>query len=74
MTREEINDMMASGQGEQWRKWFAWRPVQLDTGEWVWWETIERRDFELGWGCSRHQKRRITDRPDNGANHTTAHP
>jgi hypothetical protein len=24
-----------------WQRWFAWRPVQLNNGVWVWWETVE---------------------------------
>lgn len=27
----------------EWRSWFAWRPVKLQTtGEWVWLERVER--------------------------------
>jgi hypothetical protein len=26
-----------------WRRWFAWRPVQLIDETWAWWRTIERR-------------------------------
>lgn len=27
----------------KWHYWFAWRPVQVRRGIWVWGETIERR-------------------------------
>lgn len=28
----------------EWRRWFAWHPVQLeDGGDVVWWEHVERR-------------------------------
>ncbi len=23
--------------------WFAWYPVQLESGEWVWWEIVTRQ-------------------------------
>lgn len=23
------------------KTWFAWYPVQIDTGEWVWWEHVK---------------------------------
>jgi len=26
-------------------RWFAWRPVRLDDGRWVWWEWIEVEDL-----------------------------
>lgn len=58
MTNDEIVDMCATDQGDQWRHWYAWRPVWLDQEHrptwlrWVW-----RRDVELGWGCSAHQRR-----------------
>lgn len=25
----------------QWRLWFAWRPVRVTTGQWVWLEMVE---------------------------------
>ncbi len=27
---------------DEWRSWFAWRPVRLDSGMWVWLERVER--------------------------------
>lgn len=24
------------------KKWFAWRPVKLYNGDWVWWESVYR--------------------------------
>ncbi len=33
-----------------WRKWFAWYPVRLQPGLWVWLETLERRyTYDLWW-------------------------
>lgn len=34
------------------RRWFAWRPVQLDSGEWVWLEMVTRITTQLPniWG------------------------
>lgn len=29
----------------EWRKWFTWRPVKTEYGEWVWWETVWRKKF-----------------------------
>jgi hypothetical protein len=26
---------------DEWRGWFAWRPVHLRNGEWVWLENVE---------------------------------
>ena len=26
-----------------WQRWFAWHPVQLDNGVWVWWEWVTYR-------------------------------
>lgn len=26
----------------EWRPWFAWRPVRLEDGTWAWRETVER--------------------------------
>jgi hypothetical protein len=31
-----------------WRKWFAWRPVRLTDGVWVWLETVELTSY-LHW-------------------------
>jgi hypothetical protein len=60
MTTEEIYDQRAAEQGEEWRRWFAWHPAIItegaETGRWVWLKHIYRRDFELGWGCSHHQR------------------
>ncbi|WPZ28996.1 hypothetical protein T8A63_15385 [Sulfitobacter sp. OXR-159] len=25
-----------------WRRWFAWHPVQMDNGDWVWLQSVER--------------------------------
>ncbi len=25
--------------------WFAWRPVRLKDGRWVWWQTVRRRYY-----------------------------
>ncbi len=58
MTADDIIEKAAVEQGEEWRLWFAWRPVWLDLDHrptwlrWVW-----RRDIELGWGVSVHQRR-----------------
>lgn len=27
----------------EWRPWFAWRPVRVDDNRWAFWETVERR-------------------------------
>jgi hypothetical protein len=27
----------------RWHPFFAWHPVQLDTGNWCWWEWVERK-------------------------------
>ena len=27
----------------EWRPWFAWHPVQVEGGDVVWWEEVERR-------------------------------
>ena len=32
------------GNSSMWHDWFAWYPVQLDPGEFIWLETIERRN------------------------------
>lgn len=32
----------------RWEDWFAWRPVKLNTGEWVWWKGIQRISWETG--------------------------
>jgi hypothetical protein len=32
----------AKAQAMRWHLWFAWRPVQLEDGRWVWWETVFR--------------------------------
>jgi hypothetical protein len=32
-----------------WVRWFAWYPVTVNTGERVWWESVERRRFESAW-------------------------
>lgn len=31
------------GQKMDWTRWFAWHPIQLETGQWVWLETVERK-------------------------------
>lgn len=36
-TQEQWEARMAT-----WRRWFAWHPIQMDSGEWVWLETVER--------------------------------
>jgi hypothetical protein len=28
---------------ETWRPWFAWHPVMIENGQWVWLETVERK-------------------------------
>lgn len=30
---------------QPWTRWFAWHPVELETGRWVWLEVIERQVF-----------------------------
>jgi len=66
MTHDEIYDQCAAEQNEVWRRWFAWHPSIITEGKRagsiVWLTHIERRDFELGWGCSHHQ-RRMTPTP-----------
>lgn len=39
----------------EWKPWFAWRPVKLETGEWVWWEAVFRRYSCDIWERSRRQ-------------------
>lgn len=34
---------------EDWRKWFAWRPVMLDDGRWCWLEYVQKRTTSDGW-------------------------
>ncbi len=29
----------------EWRKWFAWRPIKTEIGEWLWLETVKRKVF-----------------------------
>ena len=29
-----------------WRPWFAWRPVHIDEGPWVWLEWVERKRYD----------------------------
>jgi len=31
-----------------WRPWYAWRPVKVATGEWVWLRRIERYGSHYG--------------------------
>jgi hypothetical protein len=61
MTFDDAKDDLASKQGEHWHGWFAWHPALITDGEgagsWVWLRHVDRRDFEIGWGCSHHQKR-----------------
>jgi hypothetical protein len=33
----------------QWHHWFAWRPVQINDGSWVWLKFILRRSFDGNW-------------------------
>ena len=33
-TKEKLTQYYSVG------KWFAWRPVQLEDGRWVWWEYV----------------------------------
>lgn len=28
---------------EDWHDWFAWHPVKLSNGTWIWLETIQRK-------------------------------
>lgn len=58
MDSEKMLDAVASERGENWRVWFAWHPVWLDLEHrFVWLRYVWRRDFELGWGVSIHQRR-----------------
>lgn len=34
---------------EDWHDWFAWRPVRLRMGEWVWLETVQRKGEWHDW-------------------------
>ncbi|NJM10605.1 MAG: hypothetical protein HC889_00630 [Synechococcaceae cyanobacterium SM1_2_3] len=34
--------------GERWTKWWAWHPVHMDGGVWVWLEFVERRWWAAG--------------------------
>lgn len=55
---DDLLGRIATEQGEGWRMWFAWRPVWLDQDHRpTWFRWVWRRDFELGWGCSVHQRR-----------------
>lgn len=40
----------------KWQPWFAWRPVQTISGQWVWWDYTYRKvansysdDMDLRW-------------------------
>ena len=35
-----------------WHKWFAWYPVQLKSGQWVWWENLWRIRTGYDWQYS----------------------
>lgn len=39
---------------KEWHRWWAWHPVQLENGEWVWLEYVERRWEEVhkGWSVA----------------------
>ncbi len=34
----------------EWQSWFAWRPVKMQNGNWIWWEQTEKRYCEGGTG------------------------
>lgn len=43
----------------QWTPWFAWFPVEVAQGVWVWLEVVERRwwpDAIFGVGCWHYQE------------------
>lgn len=67
MSFRDIEDELARRDGVEWRRWFAWHPALITEGDaagrWVWLRAIERRDFEIGWGCSHHQKRLLPHLP-----------
>jgi hypothetical protein len=38
-----------------WHRWYAWRPVRLMNGKWVWLEYVERTSYfnpEVAWNVS----------------------
>ena len=35
-----------------WQDWFAWRPVQLITGCWIWLEWVQRGNWTSGSGSN----------------------
>ncbi len=54
-TRRHRDDLREQSRSD-WHRWFAWRPVVVNTGEgsqyweyWVWLEVVERK-----WGTSRY--------------------
>lgn len=39
-TRPTVDELV--DQGHTWQKWYAWRPVRLHTGPWVWRKDVYR--------------------------------
>lgn len=40
-----------------WQSWFAWFPVPLGGGQWIWWERVERMEDGFSGGLTGYHYR-----------------
>lgn len=40
-----------------WHRWFAWFPITLGDGKWVWWESVERIEDSYAGGLTGYHYR-----------------
>lgn len=55
--RDDFSDYFDEDAGlirYRWEKWFAWYPVSLEDGGWVWLKTVQAQDS--GHGCIAYKR------------------